>query len=333
MKILGIGFSCVDMIQKDDCVKLMNGGTCLNVLTVLSQLGWKSEILLPLLKEDVLSKVFEDNMKKMGVVFQGCGKCRRPVSRIIQIYDKEKKHEFILTCPKCGKKMITRPFGTEAEYEQIANGLQDYDLLYFDRITYGIKRIVRDFAEVDKPVIYEPNSGRNLKAVTEISGQIDILKFSITKISLKAAEKIAAVNRNSRLKLMIATAGPEGLYFRYRENDGTFSEWIKIDGIENSRIIDTSGAGDWLTAGFLYLFFNNNEYIYNRDILTEALLFGMKLSGICMQAEGAQGPFYSEKLLQLLKEQFHFRLEQSLKVKGPIIDSEKVCAVCYLQKN
>ena len=330
MKILGIGFSCVDMIQKDDRVKFMNGGTCLNVLTVLSQLGWKSEILLPLLKQDALSTVFEENMRKLGVVFLGCGKSRRPVSRIIQIYDKQKKHEFILKCPKCGKKMITRPFGTEAEYEQIAHNLKNYDLLYFDRITYGIKRVVKDFAKVDKPVIYEPNSGRNLKAVAEISGQIDVLKFSITKISLNAAEKIAITNKDSRLKLMIATAGSEGLYFRYRENNGNFSSWIKIDGIENQNIVDTSGAGDWLTAGFLYSFFENKEYIYNKDSLTKAFLFGMKLSGICMQAEGAQGSFYSKELLQLLKEQFHFRLEQPMKIKRPIIDNEKACTVCHL---
>ena len=45
----------------------------------------------------------------------------------------------------------------------------------------------------------------------------------------------------------------------------------------------------------------NKEYIYNKESLTKAFLFGMKLSGICMQAEGAQGSFYSKELLQLLK--------------------------------
>lgn len=333
MKILGMGFSCVDIIKKNDQVYVMNGGTCLNVITALSQLGWQAGICLPILKDDILSENFLSELEGLDVEPVYVDGRAKNVSRVMQINDNG-KHKFVLTCPVCNRKMVNAPIDFDLQNPSIIAELSKWDLLYADRMTNGIRGTVEWFRQKKKPVMYEPNSGRNIRTIYDMAPKVDILKFSEEKISIRLAENIIEKARNSALKLVIVTRGSAGLCYAYRTSERGFSEWRHVNALEFADIEDRSGVGDWLTAGFLEKFFSCvSDEVYSEQHINRCLLYAMSYSQICASQIGAQGVFHSRKSLEELKN-LH-----SIKIKNPLpyIDVGELvetgdCVGCYQHK-
>lgn len=333
MKILGIGFACVDIIRKNDQVYIMNGGTCLNVITTLVQLGWQGGVFLPSLKDDILSVNFLSELIELGVEPIFADGRAKSISRVVQM-DEDGKHKFLLTCPVCNRKMVHAPVDFDVQNSNIASELSGWDMLYTDRMTNGIRGAVEWFHEKKKPVMYEPNSGRNMRPIYEMASKVDILKFSEDKISIRSAETIIERAVNSSLKLVIVTKGHEGLCYSYRTPDGEFSAWRHLRALEFSNIEDRSGVGDWLTAGFLENFYSHvSDELYSDEHIRACLEEAMNYSRICASQIGAQGVFHSEQALENLRE-LH-----TIAIKNPLpyfniaqVYGTRDCVGCYKPK-
>lgn len=302
MKIIGTGLNCIDIVHKNNKTILMNGGTCANVLTVLAQLGWKSNVLIPEYISDPLRDLFTSNFKQLGVEINEYCKTNIAIPRIIEEYD-AKGHVFYTKCPLCGKELVTKRQITHSESQKTFFSKDDADIFFFDRISSGVKNYIKLFRQQKKDVIimYEPNSGRNISSIINFTAEVDILKFSSDKISFAMAEKIKQQCSDKNLKLMIFTKGKEGMSFCFKQNDGTFSVWYEGPHKEFVNIKDASGAGDWLSAGLLYYMFKKKidlSFLNNYECIYNSLCKALNLSSIQVQTEGAQGIFYSQELLQ-----------------------------------
>lgn len=88
--------------------------------------------------------------------------------------------------------------------------------------------------------------------------------------------------------------------FSYRIDAARFSEWEKGPEVEFIGMRDTSGAGDWLTAGFLH-FWRQKDYALKKAEIFDALEKALELSAICSMKAGAQGVFYDRELFDYLK--------------------------------
>lgn len=330
MKILGMGFSCVDIVKKNDQVYVMNGGTCLNVMTALSQMGWQAGICLPILKDDLLSENFLSELKELDVDPIYVDGRAKNISRVLQI-DNNGKHKFVLTCPVCNRKMVSAPIDFDIQNPRIISELSRWDLLYADRMTDGIRGAVEWFCQKKKPVMYEPNSGRNIRMIYDMAPKIDVLKFSEEKISIRLAENIIEKARNSALKLVIVTRGSAGLCYAYRTSEGGFSEWRHMSALEFSNIEDQSGMGDWLTAGFLEDFYSCvTDGLYSDRHIRDCLMNAMNYSRICASQIGAQGVFHSQKALEELKNLHAIKIKNSLPyINVGKIDETEDCVGCY----
>lgn len=333
MKILGIGFACADIVRKNDQVYVMNGGTCLNVITVLAQLGWQGGVFLPSLKEDILSVNFLSELIALGVEPIFVDGRVRSISRVVQI-NEDGKHKFLLTCPVCNRKMVNAPADFDVQNSSIISELSEWDLLYTDRMTNGIRGAVEWFHEKKKPVMYEPNSGRNMGPIYEMAPKVDILKFSEDKISIRLAENIIERAGNSSLKLVIVTRGSEGLCYSYRTPDGDFSAWRHLRALEFSDIEDWSGVGDWLTAGFLENFYSCvPDEMYSDEHIRACLVEAMNYSHICASQIGAQGVFHSEQALEKLRKLHTIAIEHPLSyLNVEQVDGMRNCVGCYKRK-
>lgn len=330
MKIVGTGLACLDIISHIEEPIVMNGGTCANVLAVLAQLGEEACILLPEYLGDMQKLKFYTTFEKLNVSMAFYCRTKQHIPRIVERYDENNKHIFYTKCPCCNRNLISHKFISEREMKTFDNMSKHYDMFYTDRVSMGIKNIVREFNNENRKVFYEPNSGRNVKALVEMAGLANVLKFSTDRINMNLAESILKQCEKSKLELVIATHGKEGLAFCCKGKNGVWGNWVKGPYLEFSEIKDTSGAGDWLTAGFLHYWYKERfeldvEEIYN------ALEQALNLSAIASMAKGAQGAFYDKELLDTLKETYDFKLDKPLIKCEDGYEGGEYCQVCLLE--
>lgn len=331
MRVIGTGLICLDIIHKNRAVMLMNGGTCANVLTVLAQLGEDATVLMPDYYADEQKAFCYYTLEKMKIDTIHYCKTKKRIPRIIEVYEEDRKHRFYTKCHKCDRDLLENRFITEKEAQDLMPQIMNNDMFFTDRISSGIKYIARQFISMNKKVIYEPNSARNLKAVIEMSKLSHVVKFSEDRISIEKAESIKSQCIGSALELIIVTQGDRGMRFSYRINENRFSEWIVGPNIAFSEIRDTSGAGDWLTAGFLHLW-NKIEYSMNENDIFKTLQNALNLSALCSRVEGAQGAFYDKELFEDLKREYHIKLDQRMKIEISDVNEDDVgaCDSCLI---
>ena len=295
-KILGAGLICIDIVHDHDRTKIMNGGSCANVISVLSQIGYDCSIIRERYS-DYLESVLSKTISSLGVKEIIYKDSTSNTPKVIEVLNGS-KHEFLTCCPKCGLKILKLCLPTERDVTQALIDYFDYDVFYCDRTSPGI-RIIMDRVRMNHGiVIYEPNTARNLDSLLESAKHADVIKFSKERVPPKIAERIRTTITG--LKVIILTEGAEGLSFSHVLENGKMSEWIHVPSEFNGPVVDTSGAGDWLTAGFISELIkfdgcHSKGQFYSKNRLIDMLAQGMKYSQLCCAAIGAQGVFYSEK--------------------------------------
>ena len=327
MKVIGTGLACLDIIDQKNEILVMNGGTCANVMTVLAQLGENATILLLDYYEDIQKDFFYLAFEALSVGLRFYGNTRQDIPRIIETYDKNYNHFFYTKCPHCNRNLIKNRYISKKEANELLKEIKNNDVFFSDRISNGIKEIAKEFNRNGAKVFYEPNSGRNVKALVEMAQISNVLKFSTDRISIGLADYIIAQCQDGMLELVIATHGKDGLSFCYRNEKGLFSDWIIGPYVEFVKTRDTSGAGDWLTAGFIH-YWNQRGFNLCKKTIYDALADSLKLSAIASMTEGAQGAFYNREVFDMLKREYNIKLKSVLTRYVRNSDSIKGCDVC-----
>ncbi len=330
MKIIGAGLACLDIIVQEKEIVVMNGGTCANVVTALAQLGEEATILLPEYQDDIQRNQFYSTFNKLNVELMFYGSTKQSIPRIIETYDDNFKHVFYTKCPRCNKDLIKHRFISNKESNEVIKEIKDYDIFFTDRVSDGIKNIAKEFYHNNAKVVYEPNSGRNVKSLIGMAQISNVLKFSTDRISISLADNILNQCQDGSLELVIATCGKDGLLFCYKKDNGNFSNWITGPYVEFKRMKDTSGAGDWLTAGFLH-YWNQIGFNLSEPSIYSALKQSLKLSAIASMTEGAQGVFYDEAVFDILKKEYNIKLRSLLERCARYDDDNGCCKACLLE--
>lgn len=333
IKVLGAGLVCVDIVHDKSSTKIMNGGSCANVISVLSQVGYDCSVLREKYA-DPLESFLSSTLTTLRVkqIYYKCS--RLSVPRIIEDISGV-DHSFFTVCPNCGKKILTLRLPTIEDVESVAEAVGNTDVFYCDRSSSGLKNLMKVVHAQGGVVFYEPNSSRNINCLLETTLLSDIIKFSKDRIPMGIAERIRKTN--SRVKLIISTDGARGLTFSHRCAKGEMSPWITIPSSFSEPIVDSSGAGDWLTAGFLSELLSKQEdlsleKLYNDEVIAKTIISGMKYSQLCCAAIGAQGFFYTPEYSREFNKlsSFNSRIEQ-LQLDNYSIDTRNLCPMCFSQ--
>jgi sugar/nucleoside kinase (ribokinase family) len=96
--------------------------------------------------------------------------------------------------------------------------------------------------------------------------------------------------------LIIKTMGEKGVCYKLKSK-----KWKHQDAINVNSILDTCGAGDWCTSGFIYALNDLSkskkqdllEFLNNPEIISNALRVGQAIASISLEYLGAKGLSYS----------------------------------------
>jgi len=268
------------------------GGSCGNVLTILSYLGWTSRPLARLGK-DVASKTLVKDMTSHGVDFKYVtfdNSVHTPIiiQRILTGRDGQPKHRFFWICPNCGNWLPRysplRLIDIQIYYEQ----LKDITCFYFDRVSPASLRLAEKAKEKGALIVFEPTSIKDDPHFKAAINLCDILKYSNerTKTSPQRAYE-------SKAKLVVETLGSEGLRYRFRKNN-ICGKWKLMPAFRVHKLKDSAGAGDWCTAGLIDKLATNKTPIthLSEKIIENSLRYGQALSALNCSFTGPRGIMY-----------------------------------------
>ena len=229
---------------KDKVVLEEVGGTCGNVMCMLSWLGWDAKPVVYLDDSAEGRKVAED-LKRYG-----CD-CRyvtnKPGGGTTLLRCTHKKtadgqHVMsVRTGSPGGSRFPKRHFlRARDEAPAFLETVQEAPaVFFFDDPAAGNRLIAKGMKEKGALVYFEPGrimTGAKLEAI-ELS---DIIKFSD-----EAFPDVDFADGFSD-KLFIQTLGAKGVRIKYMDRP-----WETVDGMKNDHVIDTEGAGDWFSSAFI----------------------------------------------------------------------------------
>ncbi len=307
MKVLTCGLACFDIIKDNGKEVFMLGGTAANVVSILSKLGANASYLFPRYNNGI-DEQFRYEFDKRNIELIEFATSRKPIPRIIENLENG-KHKFEIICPKCNNKLINVILPTEAHICKL-NIEYDFNLFYYDRISAGIKVI--NLLNKDGWNMYEPNSSRSYNTLLQNAKSADILKISGDMIPQTTVDRLINDLSDGKTKIVIVTLGKKGVKFSTRLK-GELSDWSYISVQENTVVKDTSGAGDWLSAIFLYNFlkkYTKKSINIEKDDIEHFLKEAQEIAAMSCMYTGAQGMLYSEDGVNELNSKLSLSIEK-----------------------
>tara|TARA_R110002094_G_C4910065_1_gene210893 strand:+ start:57 stop:1109 length:1053 start_codon:yes stop_codon:yes gene_type:complete len=309
--VVGTGLVALDIVissNPDVPPYQWAGGTCGNVLTILSYLGWNAYPIARLNAESSAMHAKKD-MERWKIKMDFIG--TEPVASIPVITqeittDKNglPKHKFHWkNCPKCGSWLPNyRPVTLKAT-AQVKQGIAKADVFFFDRVSPGALDLARYYKSSGCTVFFEPSAKGNPKQFEEAISLADIVKYSDQRFTTVVAKKSDAL----RPSLEIQTLGENGLRYRTKHD----ARWSHLPACKAVDLVDTCGCGDWTTAGIIHRLVDiensGAEDTLSQPVIEAAMRYGQALGAWNCGFEGARSGMY-----QVSKKQFFSEIDSIL---------------------
>ncbi len=280
------------------------GGTCGNVLTILSYLGWEA-FPVTRLKDDVASRTLREDLKRWSVRLEFVavspeGSTPVFVHRVGRTEDGAAIHSFTRRCPGCGSTLPGYKAPTAAALELLLPTIPKPEAFFFDRASRGSLLLAKHCAAQGALVMFEPSGLGEPHLFREAVQAAHVLKYSHERLG-----EVEELLSDCAALLQIETLGKDGLRYRSRLHGAQSNGWRVLKALPAEQIRDTSGAGDWCTAGILHRLGQTGCAAFlatTRDEFSEAFRFGQALSAWNCGFEGARGGMYQRTRREFGKE-------------------------------
>ena len=139
-------------------------------------------------------------------------------------------------------------------------------------------------------VMFEPTSVPQTEWAERAAALSDVVK-----VSQQPGEGLSSwtPTRGASTRFIIETLGSRGARVRSRSRRG-WSAWQQVPAVATvqSPVLDTAGAGDWLTAGLIITLLQEEKSVAF-DRMRTSILYGQRLSAISISFEGPHGALMS----------------------------------------
>ena len=143
-RILGTGLVALNVvvnIESKDLPRCCTGGTCGNVLTILSYLGWSSSPVSRLSQgpatDQLLADLRDENVSTKFVTVEADGSTPVIIHWISRNAAGEPSHSFSRRCPGCGSYLPGYKPVLASAAERLASRLGKPQVFFFDRVSRG----------------------------------------------------------------------------------------------------------------------------------------------------------------------------------------------------
>lgn len=262
------------------------GGSTGNVLSILAFLGWESVPLVNLGRDRVGVAIHRE-FAALGADVTHMRLDRTLTSPLLYQFagDSSQAPRYSFGCPVCGQ---ARKFNENlvdsggAAFDRCA---AESNVFFFDRVTLGTVRMAAAARAGGSLVFFEPSSvSPNRELFMAALKSAHVVKYSADRIP----EPFTDVLDWGFIE--IQTQGARGLRFR---KHSLAPDWIELRALRNTCVADTSGAGDWCTAGFLHALLAGRNGVdvldasYNE--VYQSLRIGQSIAALSVGHIGARG--------------------------------------------
>jgi fructokinase len=357
MKIIGAGLVAVDIIQfcdsrwrpKPVAPFYTSGGTVGNILCYLSAFGYDCS-LAGIIGKDEMALVLKQGLQAFGVktdqLIPRAGVSTRRIGHLISVEGRNRgMHKFLMQCFSCQQQFPKVPVPSMRDVEsRIYERLKARTLLVIDRANTFTLELAQIITSKKGLVLFEPGHfPRENNIVSRLMEHVDILKYSEELRSREEGFGEMFLEKQPRLKLIIETRGRGGVKIilprRNRE--------IRLNTTFETRdmnVLDSSGAGDAFTAGFLINIgekgLRNVDGLDNEK-LEEAINCGQAMGALACLFHGSKGLLYAKTREEITEAVASITRSRTLPVdfdKFPRINLKKfrntrdnICKICRLE--
>lgn len=304
--IVGTGLIALDVVYNGhptQPIGVWAGGTCGNVLAILSWLGWEAWPIARLRSSDDADRIVAD-LDKCGVRRKFVTTDRKGTTPVIvQRIKKDEagnvSHRFSMRCPQCRSYLPQWRSVTSSAAMDIKDLMPEADVFFFDRTSRGILDLAAAAGDAGALVVFEPIGIANQRHFREAIELADIVKFSSDRLNISQV-----LRPKDKPLLAVQTLGGRGLRYRCQLAHYETAAWHEISAIPVKNIRDSAGAGDWCTAGIIHAIhrFSDEPKTYlKKGELLDALRFGQTLAAWNCLFEGARGGMYELSKAKLPK--------------------------------
>lgn len=317
--VVGSGLVALDVVRRfsEGDVQHFAGGTCGNVLTILSYLGWKSKPVSRL-KGDLSAQYLLEDLKRWGVDVSlvsrtDDGSTPVVIQNIREAADSSRSHSFSLRCPCCGGYLPGFKPILDSEAVELIEAMGTHQVFFFDRVSRGIINLAKASAELGALVVFEPCGVGNPRLFEEAWSVAHVVKYSNDRLR-DIADLDLRTSVGSDLLLEIETLGASGLRYRSRLKNASTRKWRTLDVIPAECLNDAAGSGDWCTAGVIHKLARGGHSGFSKvssERLTDAIRYGQALATWNCRFEGARAGMY-----RMTKTRFERQIRSLLSGKG-----------------
>jgi sugar/nucleoside kinase (ribokinase family) len=269
------------------------GGTCGNVLAILSFLGWQSHAF-GRIGNDAAGTCLVRDLLDSGV--DAASLDREPAGTPIILHRVslnrrgEVRHGYSFDCPQCQHRYPSFRPVLVSRAEALTNAVETPTVFFFDRASRGILDMAAAARRRGATVFFEPSASGEEKQFVEAYELSDVVKYAHNRRP-KFGPWLERAASERRAPLEVETRGSDGLVFRLQRD----RRWRTREATPVATLRDASGAGDWLTAGFLYAAARQGpiaDVLADPDSVHAALGVGQALAAYSCQFEGPRGAMY-----------------------------------------
>lgn len=341
--VYGTGLIALDLVisaDPDTPVYGWAGGTCGNVLTILSHLEWDAYPIARFGK-DIASVRVKKDMEKWGVRMNyACLTPKGDTPIITEVISKDSNgsvsHKFSTKCPVCrswlpGYKPVTIP-----PIKEILDSIKSPQVFFFDRMSRGALTLAKHCREAGAVIIFEPAGFSNPELLNEAFELSHIIKYS----SERYRKQLTDAAKKFPPMLEIQTLGSEGVLYKSRLPSFRQTEWAHLSSYTPKEIKDTCGSGDWTTAGIIHALCSKGYSYFSKLTklqLVDGLNLGQALATWNCSFEGARGGMYrmdkpsiDKEIKRILTGKSAPVTNSSKSINTNKITHEEVCPSCGL---
>lgn len=278
---VGTGLVVLDAIYGADGSgpRFLAGGSCGNVLTILSHLGWGAYPAARLGDDPEGRRILGD-MRRWGARTELVRlEPDAPTPRIIELVSAggTDTHQFRFKCDH-GKRLPRRRPYTVGDAGAALAKMPAAGVFYFDRAGPGALEMALSMKARGAVVFFEPHKASGGEIFTKCLRTADIVKH--------CGEAIGG----GQIPLEIRTMGAGGMLYR----TGAMDSWARLRAFPVHDLVDAAGSGDWLSAGLIHrMFSGGSSKIPGKRGIESALRFGAALAAANCSFVGGRGLMYS----------------------------------------